>query len=250
MDLLARIKEKQEELGFKFDVIIVDPIYKFFVGGDINGTTDSTTFADNIDYLLSEIKATIIEVHHDSEKTGVGKQGQVYDKASPEQTFGNTFLAGNVTHVTTLKSYGTGKKKKYKLLTPTERSGGMVKDLTLRMVIPQVEIGKLGFIPNDGCDSATKLKIRIYLEENGEATQAQICHEEEIADGTFTYAMKGNTKKDYDKSMMGMGIVKARKVRGHGNTLWYSLTGKTVVNDAVETVDKMSKVQKEIGYGQ
>lgn len=149
-----------KKFNIAFDVVIVDPLYRFMHGGNLNDLADVTTWVNNFDVLTDTLDAhTAIFIHHESEKTFTDKNG---NKHSPDEgaLFGSSIWGAYITQAYKLTSY----KGIHKLRNPPglQRSGENIDEIEMKMVTPQKDkLGRLFFEPYITHGDKEKVEIKL-----------------------------------------------------------------------------------------
>jgi len=130
---LVKLTNQLQKAGVKnIDVVIVDPLYRFLHGGNLIKDDFCIAWANNFDKLLGMYGASAIVVHHDSEKRFVDNKG-IMHKQAVDTLLGTTFWSAYFTHAFKL----TKKNGKHYLNNAYQRSGDVVDQIKLKMIVPQ-----------------------------------------------------------------------------------------------------------------
>ncbi len=159
---LYRLINLAEIPKLNYDVIILDPLYKLMVGGNMNDGKDVTVWTNNADILFRHFGASGIVIHHDSEKEFVDNNGNAHAPKT-DTLFGSTFWSGFFS--TTYKLY---KHKGFHYCKMgVQRSGENVEIVKMKYLVPQKDKRKrLQFIlPEIGSVESTK-EQRMNLLDN------------------------------------------------------------------------------------
>jgi len=136
---------------------------KLINGGDLNKQEHISVFTNNIDIIKGRYGASVILVHHDSEKSYKDNKGRSHE-ASHTTALGSSFLMGYITHAYTLKKEGD----MHKLVLSIERSGDMAEELPMYMIVPQKDkLGRLFYTVDSTKKSANIFTVRERIKEQG-----------------------------------------------------------------------------------
>lgn len=209
------ILNEMKQIAIHYDVLIFDPVYKLMVGGRVEDSRDATAFVNYIELLAAHYDASVIIVHHDSEKEFRDSKGGKHSAASVNTAFGSTFLMAHVTHSYTMTKYKANGIEYRKLLLGKDRDGNMLKELDLVMVCPQNDVeGRLDLVTADCVHPLSKDKVLNAI-KMGINNCTDICKHTEISEATFYNCIK---------KLMKDGYVEWFKLNGNGKTKYYRLT--------------------------
>ena len=182
------IKELAARPNVKYDVIILDPLYKLLHGGDLNSNRDAIAWTNHVDEFIGNYNATGIIVHHDTEKEFIDKNGNKH-KPSETTLFGSSFWSGFVTHTYKLTSH----KGIHYLRSGIQRSGEMIERQEMRMITPQKDkLGRLFFTATatDLEVSLGRFKIEEVLKKHGKVVYPDIYEEAGVSCSHFHRVIK------------------------------------------------------------
>ena len=153
-DKYLQFKKMVMDTGIKYDVIIVDSVYKSFKGklSDEDVVNDWTT---NMRDLCSMHNSSMILVHHPT-KDSYSSHGHTIDKG--DNMHGSGFMANFCDHIFMLKCINRTDKQ-FRLTCDTQRTNKINDKITLKMIEPE----PLMFVSNESTVNIGETKLRCVL---------------------------------------------------------------------------------------
>ena len=115
-----------EILGFKPDVVFIDPIYKAISGGDISNAKDATIFTDNLDRIKEHFNCSTVCCQH-KRKTSKNKDGRPIDMGD-EESMGSSIFKNYFDHTINMRKH---KNDSRSITCDTQRNGHVPKKIDL-----------------------------------------------------------------------------------------------------------------------
>lgn len=207
---IDRLKQMADSTNTKYDVIIIDPLYKTLYGGDINSAKDATMWTDNVDSFIGSYNATGIVVVHRSPKTFTDKSGNKHESTSE---FGSSNFENFITH-----SYVLNKRKNlHSLDLYLQRSGKMIEKQEMKMITPEEDAkGRLFYTANidETGTTSNQLIIENFLKEKKQYRYPDIWRDLSMAESTFCRCVK---------PLLDSGLI--NKYNDEHGKRWYQWTG-------------------------
>ena len=235
-------RERIASIGVKFDVMFFDSLF-CFLEGSFNDDDSALKWTSNFRSLSAEYDCTMIVLHHVAKDTF--HQGKKIDKG--HRLFGSTFWDSFFTTTFMLTESKSGF---HYLESGKDRDGDAVSKLKLKMIKSDEDSEGRMFFTQDVDEINSKAgtaqeQIQNLLKLKSPREPKELYYNKKATnDGRVPKSTFYNVIKKMEKS----GIVRLDKNGTKIEKVHYLLGGVKIEDSGVE--DKISKVQREIGYGQ